>query len=116
MKDSDELVVSKDGVRGSASYSLLKVFRGQNISYDVKCSQEEGTYFSENIPCESYAQIQTRSRSHIRDIEFLNSQVKILGFFVLQPALLLFDKQYLHVYYPEAGDFRTLYIDKEFRG
>ena len=57
MRDSDEMIVSKDGVRGSASYSLLRVFRGQNISYDVKCSQEETTDISENIPCEKYAQI-----------------------------------------------------------
>ncbi len=94
------MVVSKDGVRGAASYSLLRVFRGQNISYEVKCSQEEGTDMLENISCENYAHIAPRSLSHTRDIEFLNSQVKILGFFVLQPALLLFDKQYLHVYYP----------------
>ena len=57
MRDSDEMIVSKDGIRGSASYSLLRVFRGQNISYDVKCSQEETTDISENIPCENYAQI-----------------------------------------------------------
>lgn len=51
------MVVSKDGFKESASYSLLRVFRGQNISYDVKCSQEEATDLTQRIPCESYAQI-----------------------------------------------------------
>jgi hypothetical protein len=35
VKDSDTMVISKDGFKETASYSLLRIFRGQNISYEI---------------------------------------------------------------------------------
>ena len=46
----------------------------------------------------------------------MNSRIKLLAFFVIEPAMLFFDSQFLYVYYPEKRDFKNLNISQEFRG
>jgi hypothetical protein len=51
-----------------------------------------------------------------REIEFMNSQVNLQGFFVIDLAILFFDSRSIYAYYVETGDFRGMDIREVYQG
>jgi hypothetical protein len=67
---------------------------------------QDDEYFTEE-DCQNLVRWNPQSRIFSREIEVLGSNVKLIGFFNLDPALLFFDTNYLHVYFPEDLTYET---------
>ncbi len=51
--------------------------------------------------------VETSSYNYQQDIEILGSSVNLIGFFVIDPAMLFFANDLMYVYFPDQEVFRT---------
>eukprot|EP00347_Sterkiella_histriomuscorum_P022879 403336815 len=111
-------------------YSLLSNIHGQDVHYSLTClrqnikevmEQSDITVSQETIISQyktecSNIELSSRIKAFYQSLEFLGSSIQLLGFYVLDPVMIFFDRKYINLIVPSQHETLKYEVESIFKG